>query len=35
MSAGHGGVSGRYSAWQERAFNYAWILDIAGLNPKD
>ncbi|WP_104134776.1 S9 family peptidase [Cryobacterium sp. Y62] len=32
MSAGHGGVSGRYSAWHERAFNYAWVLDTAGLN---
>lgn len=32
MSAGHGGVSGRYSAWHERAFNYAWVLAAAGLN---
>ncbi|HET7735142.1 MAG TPA: S9 family peptidase [Nocardioidaceae bacterium] len=31
MSAGHGGVSGRYNAWRERAFSYAWILDRAGL----
>lgn len=35
MSAGHGGVSGRYSAWHERAFNYAWVLDAAGLNPSE
>jgi oligopeptidase B len=26
MSAGHGGVSGRYKSWQEVAFEYAWIL---------
>ena len=30
MSAGHGGVSGRYEAWRERAYEYAWILDTAG-----
>ena len=35
MSAGHGGVSGRYSAWRERAFNYAWVLGTAGLNPSE
>lgn len=27
MSAGHGGVSGRYKAWTDRAFTLAWILD--------
>ncbi|TQO19174.1 oligopeptidase B [Rhodoglobus vestalii] len=27
MAAGHGGVSGRYSAWRERAFTYAWTID--------
>jgi oligopeptidase B len=27
MTAGHGGVSGRYSAWRERAFTYAWTID--------
>lgn len=31
MSAGHGGVSGRYEAWKERAFEYAWVLDRVGL----
>ncbi len=31
MSAGHGGVSGRYDAWRERAFEYAWVLAAAGL----
>jgi oligopeptidase B len=27
MTAGHGGVSGRYKSWHEVAFEYAWILD--------
>jgi oligopeptidase B len=31
MSAGHGGVSGRYAAWHERAFELAWIIDVLGL----
>ncbi|MCW2818716.1 MAG: ptrB, partial [Marmoricola sp.] len=31
MSAGHGGVSGRYQAWKDRAFTLAWILDVMGL----
>jgi oligopeptidase B len=31
MSAGHGGVSGRYNAWHERAYELAWILDVLGL----
>lgn len=31
MSAGHGGVSGRYQAWKDRAFALAWILDRFGL----
>ena len=30
MSAGHGGVSGRYDAWKDRAFSYAWIIDRLG-----
>jgi len=29
MAAGHGGVSGRYDAWRERAFTYAWTIDAA------
>ena len=29
MSAGHGGVSGRYESWRERAFEYAWVLDAS------
>jgi oligopeptidase B len=31
MSAGHGGVSGRYEAWRERAFTTAWVLRALGL----
>ncbi len=31
MAAGHGGVSGRYNAWKDRAFSYAWVLDRVGL----
>lgn len=30
MHAGHGGVSGRYAAWHERAWELAWIIDTAG-----
>ena len=28
MSAGHGGVSGRYESWRKRAFELAWTLDV-------
>jgi oligopeptidase B len=32
MSAGHGGVSGRYQGWRELAFEYAWIIsEITGV----
>ena len=31
MSAGHAGVSGRYNAWRDRAFSYAWVIDRLGL----
>ncbi|GMA24060.1 protease [Luteimicrobium album] len=31
MSAGHGGVSGRYARWEEIAFEDAWILDVLGV----
>jgi len=27
MAAGHGGVSGRYNAWRETAFSFAWVID--------
>ena len=30
MSAGHGGVSGRYAKWKQTAFEYAWALVAAG-----
>lgn len=29
MSAGHGGVSGRYAKWRETAFEYAWTIHQA------
>lgn len=29
MTAGHGGISGRYERWKEAAFQYAWILATA------
>jgi oligopeptidase B len=32
MSAGHGGISGRYERWKEAAFQYAWLLDTAKAN---
>jgi oligopeptidase B len=31
MVAGHGGVSGRYNAWRERAFELAWLFDVLGV----
>ena len=31
MVAGHGGVSGRYNSWRERAFELAWLFDVLGL----
>ncbi|BBX68261.1 S9 family peptidase [Mycolicibacterium psychrotolerans] len=31
MNAGHGGISGRYERWKEAAFQYAWLLDVAGV----
>ncbi len=33
MVAGHGGKSGRYEAWRERAYAYAWVIDVVGA-PK-
>ena len=35
MSAGHGGVSGRYKSWHDRAFTLAWMLDRMGLAGVD
>ncbi|KQP66802.1 S9 family peptidase [Nocardioides sp. Leaf285] len=37
MAGGHGGVSGRYKSWHDRAFTLAWILDrmgLAGTTPR-
>ncbi len=34
MSAGHGGVSGRYDSWRERAFEVAWMLDVLGVGQE-
>lgn len=33
MSAGHGGASGRYDEWKDRAWDYAFIAD--GLGARD
>jgi oligopeptidase B len=30
LGAGHGGPSGRYDTWRERAMIYAWVLDRIG-----
>jgi oligopeptidase B len=35
MGAGHGGPSGRYDAWKDEAFVYAFILDALGLAEED
>lgn len=32
MVAGHGGVSGRYNSWKERAFELSWMFDVWGLS---
>ena len=31
MVAGHGGVSGRYNSWRERAFQLAWLFEVLGV----
>ncbi|HEY2562518.1 MAG TPA: S9 family peptidase [Acidimicrobiales bacterium] len=31
LGAGHGGPSGRYDAWRDEAFVYAFILDAVGI----
>ncbi|MEA3075711.1 MAG: oligopeptidase [Actinomycetota bacterium] len=31
LGAGHGGPSGRYNSWKERAFWYAFALDCVGI----
>ena len=35
MVAGHGGASARYRAWRDRAFELAWIIDVAGAGRPD
>jgi oligopeptidase B len=34
MSAGHGGASGRYDAWRQRADYLAWMVDVVGASPE-
>ncbi len=34
MTAGHGGISGRYERWKEVAFQYSWLLAMAGADQK-
>ena len=34
MEAGHGGVSGRYRRYRDTAFQYAFLLDLAGLGER-
>lgn len=31
LDSGHGGGSGRYTAWRETAYEFAWVLDRLGL----
>lgn len=31
MVAGHGGVTGRYNSWRERAYELAWLFDVLGV----
>ena len=31
MEAGHGGASGRYEAYRETAQEYAFLVDLAGM----
>ena len=33
MDGGHGGASGRYEVWKDRAWDYAFILDGLGVHP--
>ncbi|MEM6877364.1 MAG: S9 family peptidase [Bacteroidota bacterium] len=34
MDAGHGGASGRFKSLHDRARDYAFLIDLAGLNAK-
>jgi oligopeptidase B len=31
MDAGHGGASGRYARYEETAEEYAFLVDLAGI----
>ncbi|GAA1696052.1 protease [Mycolicibacterium murale] len=35
MTAGHGGISGRYERWKEVAFQYAWLMTTAGVDDSE
>ncbi len=35
MSAGHGGISGRYERWKEVAFQFAWLLRCSQTADRD
>ena len=35
MEAGHGGASGRFKRYKETAMEYAFLLDLAGINEGD
>ncbi|HSU36997.1 MAG TPA: hypothetical protein VLJ88_15160 [Propionibacteriaceae bacterium] len=32
LVAGHGGVTGRYSQWEDAAFLMAWLMDHLGVD---
>ena len=32
MDAGHGGASGRFRRYKERALEYAFFMDLVGIN---
>ncbi len=34
LGAGHAGPSGRYDAWRDEAFVFAFILDALGLGER-
>lgn len=34
MDGGHGGASGRYEAWKDRAWDYAFVLDALGATER-
>lgn len=34
MDGGHGGASGRYEGWKDRAWDYAYVLDALGASER-